>query len=125
MRGLYAIQARAYAHIGDISSAQHAIRLSGEAGRDRVDELHDAVGGEFGFTAERLAMSNSTTALIIGDSGQAEAAARQALTLHGQRPRDAQSAHVLGSSAAPTWGTAYLINTTTGRYRSTVVLAFD
>ncbi|MEU6379523.1 DNA-binding protein [Streptomyces sp. NPDC046909] len=99
-RRLHAIQARAYAHIGDISSAQHAIRLSEEVGRDRVDELHDTVGGEFGFTVERLAMSNSTTALIIGDSGQAEAAARQALTLHGQRARDAQSAHVLGSAAA-------------------------
>lgn len=99
-RRLHAIQARAYAHLGDIASAQRAVRLSEEAGRDCVDELHDAVGGEFGFTAERLAMSNSTTALIIGDSGQAEAAARQALTLLGQRSQDAQSAHVRGGAAA-------------------------
>ncbi|MGW0824586.1 DNA-binding protein [Streptomyces sp. NPDC002845] len=99
-RRLHAIQARAYAHIGDIASAQHAIRLSGETSRDRVDELHDAVGGEFGFTAERLAMSNSTTALIIGDSGQAEAAARQALELLRQQSQDVQSAHVRGGAAA-------------------------
>lgn len=99
-RRLHAIQARAYAHLGDIASAQQAIRLSGETGRDRVDELHDAVGGEFGFTAERLAMSNSTTALIIGDSGRAEAAARQALTLLEQRSREDQSTHVRGGAAA-------------------------
>ncbi|WP_210582001.1 DNA-binding protein [Streptomyces sp. GESEQ-4] len=97
---LHAIQGRAYAHLGDIASAQRAIRLSEDAGRDRVDELHDSVGGEFGFPAERLAMSNSTTALIIGDSGQAEAAARQALAILGQRSRDAQSAHVQGGAAA-------------------------
>ncbi|WP_432198889.1 DNA-binding protein [Streptomyces sp. bgisy027] len=98
-RRLHAIQARAHAHLGDITSAQRAMRLSQEAGRDRVDELHDTVGGEFGFTAERLAMSNSTTALIIGDGGQAEASARQALTLLAQKSTDAQSAHVLGGAA--------------------------
>lgn len=99
-RRLHAIQARAYAHLGDTASAQHAIRLSGEPGRDRRDELHDTVGGEFSFTPERLAMSNSTTALIIGDSSQAEAAAHQALAILGQRTQDAQSAHVRGGAAA-------------------------
>ncbi|MEU9662684.1 DNA-binding protein [Streptomyces chartreusis] len=99
-RRLYAIKARAYAHLGDINSARSAIQLSEEPDGSRRDELHDTVGGEFGFTAERLAMSNSTTALIIGDSGQAEAAARQALTLLGQRAQDAQSAHVRGGAAS-------------------------
>ncbi|MGP4051683.1 DNA-binding protein [Streptomyces sp. 2A115] len=97
---LYAIQGRAYAHLGDVESAQHAIRLSEEAGRDQRDDLHDTVGGEFGFSAERLAMSNSTTALLIGDSGQAEASARRALVLLAQKPQEAQSTHVLGSAAA-------------------------
>ncbi|MEU6604860.1 DNA-binding protein [Streptomyces shenzhenensis] len=99
-RRLHAIQARAYAHLGDVASAQRAIRRSEEPGRDRRDELHDTVGGEFGFTAERLAMSNSTTALIVGDSDQAEAAAHQALALLGQRTPDAQSAHVRGGASA-------------------------
>ncbi|MFE6030223.1 DNA-binding protein [Streptomyces niveus] len=99
-RRLCAIQARAYAHLGDIASAQRAIRLSDEDGHGRVDELHDTVGGEFGFTPERLAMSNSTTALIIGDGGEAEAAARQALTLLAQRSKDAHSAHIQGGAAA-------------------------
>jgi tetratricopeptide (TPR) repeat protein len=99
-RRLHAIQARAYAHQGDVESAQRAIRLAEEAGRDQLDELHDAVGGEFGFTPERLAMSNSTTALIIGDSNQAEITARRALALLEQQPEDAQSAHVRGGAAA-------------------------
>jgi hypothetical protein len=99
-RRLYAVQARTFAHLGDVSGAQQAIRFSQEVGADRVDELHDAVGGEFGFTPERLAMSNSTTALIIGDSAQAEADARRALELVARQPQDKQSAHVRGGAAA-------------------------
>ncbi|MFE4755426.1 DNA-binding protein [Streptomyces mirabilis] len=91
---LHAIQARAYAHLGDVASAQRAMRLSEEADRDRRDELHDTVGGEFGFSVERLAMSNSTTALLIGDAAQAEASARRALSLLAAKPQADQSAHV-------------------------------
>ncbi len=97
---LHAIQARAYAHVGDVASAQRAIQLAEEAGTDQRDELHDAVGGEFGFSAERLAMSTSTTALLVGDSVQAEAAARRALTLLAQKPQDSQSPHIRGGAAA-------------------------
>ncbi|WP_431954171.1 DNA-binding protein [Actinacidiphila sp. bgisy167] len=99
-RRLYAIQARAYAHLGDVSSAQAAIRRSEEADHGRRDELHDTVGGEFGFPAERLAMSNSTTALVIGDGAQAETSARRALVLLAQKPQNTQSAHVRGGAAA-------------------------
>jgi len=97
---LQAIKARAHAHLGDVTSARQAIRLSGEAGQDRRDDLHDTVGGEFAFSAERLAMSTSTTGLLIGDTAQAEADARHALTLLGQRPQEEQSAHVRASAAA-------------------------
>lgn len=97
---LYSIQARAYAHLGDVVSAQRAIHLSEEAGSDHLDELHDAVGGEFGFSNERLAMSNSTTALLVGDIAQAETDARRALSLLSQKPQDEQSAHVRAGAAA-------------------------
>jgi tetratricopeptide (TPR) repeat protein len=99
-RRLYAIQARAHAHLGDVESAQRALISSQEITGDRADDLHDAVGGEFGFTPERLAMSNSTTSLVIGDFGQAEAAARRALDLLARKPQGAQSAHVRGGAAA-------------------------
>ncbi|MFJ1610083.1 DNA-binding protein [Streptomyces sp. NPDC088253] len=97
---LHAIQARAYAHLGDVASAQRAMRLSEEGDRDRRDELHDTVGGEFGFSVERLAMSNSTTALLIGDAAQAEASARRALSLLAAKPQADQSAHVRAGAAA-------------------------
>ncbi|MFF7191112.1 DNA-binding protein [Streptomyces sp. NPDC008222] len=99
-RRLQAIKARAHAHLGDVVSARRAIQLSGEDGHDQRDELHDGVGGEFAFTPERLAMSTSTTALLIGDAAQAEADARRALELIGQRPPQGQSSHVRASASA-------------------------
>ncbi|MDH6221485.1 DNA-binding protein [Streptomyces pseudovenezuelae] len=99
-RRLHAIQARSYAHLGDVSSAQHAMQLSEEGNRDRHDDLHDVVGGEFGFSDERLAMSNSTTALLVGDPIQAEASARRALSLVEQKAHGDQSAHVRAGAAA-------------------------
>ncbi|MEU6323196.1 DNA-binding protein [Streptomyces sp. NPDC047009] len=97
---LHSIQARAYAHLGDVAASQRAIQLSGEAEHNLRDELHDVVGGEFGFSAERLAMSTSTTALLIGDAWQAETAARRALALLAHKPHGQQSAHVRAGAAA-------------------------
>ncbi|MER6847711.1 hypothetical protein AB0A81_25715 [Streptomyces flaveolus] len=97
---LHAIAARAYAHLGDLTSASRAIQLSEDRGQDVRDELHDEVGGEFGFSEERLAMSNSTTALLMGDAQQAEAEASRAIALLGQRAQDEQSAHVRAGAAA-------------------------
>jgi hypothetical protein len=99
-RRLWAIQARAHGHLGDVASAKRAIRLAEEDGPGRRDDLHDGVGGEFGFTAEQLAMSNSSTALLIGDASQAAAAAMRALRLVTQRPNGVQSAAVRGGAAA-------------------------
>ncbi|MFE2424611.1 DNA-binding protein [Streptomyces hokutonensis] len=95
-----AIKARAHAHLGDVVSARQAILLSAEDGHGRQDDLHDGVGGEFAFSLERLAMSTSTTALVIGDAAQAEADARRALELISQRPSEEQSAHVRAGAAA-------------------------
>ncbi|MEV7388887.1 DNA-binding protein [Streptomyces sp. NPDC091215] len=99
-RRLHAIKARAYAHLGDVASARRAIHVSEEAGRDVFDDLHDTVGGEFGFSAERLAMSNSTTALLMGDAEQAELAASRALALLVEKAKDEQSTHVRAGAAA-------------------------
>ncbi|MGW0576480.1 DNA-binding protein [Streptomyces sp. NPDC002920] len=99
-RRLHAIAARAYAHLGDVASARHAIQLSEDGGREVRDDLHDAVGGEFGFSEERLAMSNSTTALLMGDAEQAETEASRALVLLGERAQSEQSTHVRAGAAA-------------------------
>ncbi|MPY33886.1 DNA-binding protein [Streptomyces adustus] len=99
-RRLQAIKARAHAHLGDVTGARQALQLSTAAAHDRRDDLHDTVGGEFAFTLERLAMSTSTTSLLIGDASQAEADARRALQLLRQRPPAEQSTHVRASAAA-------------------------
>jgi hypothetical protein len=103
---LHSIQARAYAHLGDVVASQRAIQLSGQSHHDLRDELHDVVGGEFGFSAERLAMSTSTTALLIADAGQAETAARRALALLAlldHPPVYAQVKSVFGAAAGDDW----------------------
>ncbi|WP_199836868.1 hypothetical protein [Streptomyces sp. CB01373] len=71
-----------------------------DGGQDRYDDLHDEIGGEFTFSLERLAMSTSTTALLMGDAERAEADAQRALELLAQRPQEAQSAHVRAGAAA-------------------------
>ncbi|MFJ6380126.1 hypothetical protein ACIQI7_09015 [Kitasatospora sp. NPDC092039] len=77
---LAAIAARAYAHRGLVENAQLAIEES-LADRGLVeDDLH-AVGGEFDFNLERVAMSNSSTLLILQDGPRAEASARRSLEL--------------------------------------------
>ncbi|MEU3602687.1 DNA-binding protein [Streptomyces sp. NPDC006798] len=100
LRRLQAIAARAHAHLGDTAGARRFIDLSRDTGQELRDDLHDAVGGEFGFTAERLAMSNSTTALLIGDAARAAVEADRALTLIGERPPGERSTHVRAGAAA-------------------------
>ncbi|WP_326733963.1 DNA-binding protein [Streptomyces sp. NBC_01022] len=100
MRRLHAIEARAYGHLGDMQSALRALHLSQETGGDRKDDLHDAVGGEFGFTPERLAMSNASTALLLGDGPTAESAALRALELMAALPPRQRSPEVFGKAAA-------------------------
>ncbi|WP_409055547.1 DNA-binding protein [Streptomyces sp. SYP-A7185] len=99
-RRLLAIEARAHGHLGDIDSARQAFRRSLETQSGAHDDLHDGVGGEFGFTSERLAMSTSSTALLIHDGAEAEESARRALDLVNQRPQASRSAHVLVGAAA-------------------------
>ncbi|WP_224274959.1 hypothetical protein [Streptomyces sp. LS1784] len=77
---LAAIAARAYAHRGRAEDAQLAI---GESLVDRgpaEDDLH-GIGGEFDFDLERVAMSNSSTLLLLQDGPGAETSARRSLEL--------------------------------------------
>ncbi|WP_206505967.1 hypothetical protein [Streptomyces chrestomyceticus] len=95
---LAAIEARTHAHLGDHEQAVRAIRESLNTPHSDRDDLHDDIGGEFGFSPERLAMSNATTYLLIGDAAGAEEAATHALHLLDQR--DAGTRPLLISSQA-------------------------
>ncbi|MGV9342384.1 DNA-binding protein [Streptomyces sp. NPDC003688] len=99
-RRLSAIEARACGHLGDPASAQRALGASQADSQGVTDDLHDGVGGEFGFTDERLAMSNASTCLLLGDGDRAESYARQALELAAGRPVALRSARVAGGAAA-------------------------
>ncbi|MFK3735678.1 DNA-binding protein [Streptomyces sp. NPDC088090] len=99
-RRLTAIEARAFGHLGDTVSAQRALNASEEDGPGATDDLHDGVAGEFGFSVERLAMSNSSTCLLLGNGDQAEEAAMRALDLAAEQPAVLRSAHVIGGAAA-------------------------
>ncbi|MGW0778309.1 DNA-binding protein [Streptomyces sp. NPDC002835] len=99
-RRLHAIEARAFGHLGDVPGAQRAMAMAQDIDTGARDELHDDVGGEFGFSHERLAMSNASTALLVGDGHGAEQSARRALELVSSRPTRQRSTVVLGKAAA-------------------------
>ncbi|MFE9331712.1 DNA-binding protein [Streptomyces sp. NPDC006925] len=99
-RRLAAIEARAFGHLGDADSAHRAVGISQADGQGFTDDLHDEVGGEFGFTVERLAMSNASTCLLLGDGQGAEVAAVRSLALAEARPAATRSARVTGGAAA-------------------------
>ncbi|MYR56857.1 hypothetical protein GTY54_11655 [Streptomyces sp. SID625] len=88
MTRLLVIEGRAHGHLGDQVSAERAVRTALEQSTGTRDELHDDVGGEFGFPLDRVAMSNATTYLLLGDADGAEKAAEQALQLLSAKPED-------------------------------------
>ncbi|MFF8617912.1 DNA-binding protein [Streptomyces sp. NPDC015350] len=100
VRRLQAIKARAHGHLGDVHSAREAIHHTTDDRSGARDLLHDDIAGEFGFPAERLSMSNSSTALLAGDTVLAEHAARRALEIITRKPADRRSAPVLGGASA-------------------------
>ncbi|MFD8320733.1 hypothetical protein [Kitasatospora purpeofusca] len=78
---LAAIAARAYAHRGQVDEAQRAVAESTAERGPARDDLHDGLAGEFDFSPERVAMSNSATLLLLRDGPGAEASARRSLEL--------------------------------------------
>ncbi|MGW2860997.1 hypothetical protein [Streptomyces sp. NPDC001205] len=85
---LSVIEGRAYGHLGKRDESERAVRHALEQGTDGRDDLHDGVGGEFGFPPDRVAMSNATTFLLLRDAAGAEAAASSALELLRAQPEE-------------------------------------
>jgi tetratricopeptide (TPR) repeat protein len=88
---LAAIEGRAYGHLGKPTEAVHAVRRALDQSTGVRDELHDDIGGEFGFPADRVAMSNATTYLLLRNAEGADEAARSALHLLSIQPADQRS----------------------------------
>ncbi|MEU9774833.1 hypothetical protein [Streptomyces sp. NPDC047968] len=98
-RRLYAIEARAHGHLRNDDQARRAIVAALEQTGSHRDELHDDIGGEFGFDTARTAMSHATTCLLLRDAGGAEEFAARALALLGDRPEDEAPIVVSGPAA--------------------------
>ncbi|MEY9841753.1 DNA-binding protein [Streptacidiphilus sp. EB103A] len=98
-RRLYAIEARAFAHLRDSDGSRRAVEQSLVVDTGTVDDLHQPVG-EFGFPEARLNMSHATSMLLLRDPVQAERFAQQSLNLVSAMPAGEQSAPVRGGAAA-------------------------
>jgi hypothetical protein len=84
---LHSISARAWAHLGSRDQAREALAAA-DRERDRIgdsgtDELHDEIGGEFGWGPARQAMCSASALLLIGDADAAAIRAADAIRLHG------------------------------------------
>ncbi|SFC18209.1 hypothetical protein [Streptomyces aidingensis] len=87
---LAVIQGRALAHLRQQDDAVAVMRTAQDATGER-DELHDDVAGEFGMPRDRIAMSNATSHLLMGNAHGAEAEAERALSLLGAAPAGQRS----------------------------------
>jgi hypothetical protein len=80
---LRCIEARAWAHLGDLTETTRAIRAAQDA-REHApspDDLHDGIGGEFGFDDARQARCNGSAYLELGAAGPAIGETRRAIEL--------------------------------------------
>ncbi len=78
------IESRAWAHLGDVRETQKVIGM-GHHAREHVtepDELHDVVGGEFGFDEARQSFCNAGAWVQVGKPTLAIQAAERALRLY-------------------------------------------
>ncbi|WP_239085434.1 hypothetical protein [Streptomyces halstedii] len=82
---LAVIEGRAYGHLGNRIAAEKAVRTALQQSTGKRDDLHDDIGGEFAFPDDRVAMSNATTYLLLGNANGAEEAAERALRLLGAK----------------------------------------
>ena len=83
------IESRAWAYLGDVRETENVISL-GHRERDhatKLDELHDLVGGEFGFDEARQSFCNAGAWVQVGKPTLAVQAAERAMRLY---PSDAE-----------------------------------
>jgi tetratricopeptide (TPR) repeat protein len=85
---LRCIEARAWAHLGDLTETTRAIQAAQDArehARER-DDLHDGIAGEFGFDQARQARCNGSAYLDLGAAEPAIAETRRAIDLFAALP---------------------------------------
>ncbi|MEU5299781.1 DNA-binding protein [Streptomyces noursei] len=91
---LHSVAARTYAHLGMPDQVRYELEAAQQVDRDIRDDHHDDVGGEFGFSMERAAMSAGSSWLLVSDGGKAVEASSHALDLVRARPDTQRSVKV-------------------------------
>ena len=94
------IAARAYAHVGDEANARRELTAAAEADRAHRDDLHDGLGGEFGFPEHRRLLSTGSALLAIGDTQAAADTSGEALAVVRAMAPEQRPHKVLGEAAA-------------------------
>jgi tetratricopeptide (TPR) repeat protein len=84
---LRCIEARAWSHLGDLDETNRAVHAAQDA-REYAggDDLHDGIGGEFGFERARQARCNGSAYLELGEAGPAIEHIRHAIELFTDQP---------------------------------------
>jgi hypothetical protein len=80
---LHSLEARAWAHLGAVTETTHAVEASEaeRASADGRDELHDQIGGEFGFSPARQAMCNGSAFLQVRHAAAAAIQSERVIAL--------------------------------------------
>lgn len=118
---LCCISARAWAALGDIDRVNRAVR---HAIREREvsshkGEMHDEIGGQFGFAAAREAFCTGSAYLQAGVTDTAIHASRQAITSYQGRPMEERS-YMAEFGARADLAAAYLLQQKLDRAHETL-----
>ncbi len=107
---LRCIEARAWSHLGDASQTVRAITAAHVAREQAsgVDDLHDAIGGEFTFDEARQGRCNGSAYVELGAAEPAITETRRAIELLGKMPPDRRSGKVEAEAYADL-SAAYLL----------------
>nr|WP_188829111.1 XRE family transcriptional regulator [Nocardia camponoti] len=103
------IEARVWARLGSESDVDRCLRQAESCTDARVDDLHDDVGGVFGFAAPKAAYYAGATYVQLGRADPALAATERAIALYEAGPA-ARRSYGTESLARVDNATAHLLN---------------
>ncbi|MEV0435686.1 hypothetical protein DFR75_1012210 [Nocardia ignorata] len=103
------IEARVWARLGNDSETDRCLRTAESVDPDRREELHDEIGGVFGFPTAKAAYYAGATCIQLGRAEQALAATERAIALYSSGP-PLQRSYGAESLARVDNAAAHLIN---------------
>lgn len=123
---LFAIEARAWSMLAHEEEVSASVRAAKDARAQAAgtDELHDRVGGEFGFDAARQARCHGSAFLQLEDADQAVEETSHAVQLYAEQPAERRWV-VLEAEAHADLAAAYLLQETLDGARDALLPVFS